>query len=73
MTNKRQPSRKLDLSEKDRAMIRKAGAEAGRRSRVAQGLPQRVENPVAVALLAELLENRTLRSRPEDYDSHDDT
>ena len=40
--------------------IRKAGAEAARRSRLRQGLTERIEDPAAVAVLAELL--RTTRS-----------
>jgi hypothetical protein len=48
------------LSESERAAIREAGAEDARRSRVAQGLPERIEDPAAIAVLAALL--RTVRS-----------
>ena len=48
------------LSEEDRAAIRKAGMEDARRSRLRQGLPERIEDPVAIAILAALL--RTARS-----------
>jgi hypothetical protein len=36
-------------------VIRQAGAEDGRRSRTEQGLPERIEDPAAVAMLAALL------------------
>lgn len=55
VVNKGQPSSELGLSEEERAMIRKAGADAARSSRVAQGLPERIEDPAAIALLAGLL------------------
>ena len=43
------------LSDQERAAIRQAGADDARRSRTAQGLPERIEDPAAVALLAVLL------------------
>ena len=43
------------LSDQDRAAIRQAGADDARRSRAGQGLPERIEDPAAVALLAALL------------------
>jgi hypothetical protein len=55
----RRPSR-APLNDAERAAIRIAGAQAARRSRIAQGLPEWVEDPVGVAILARLL--RTARS-----------
>jgi hypothetical protein len=43
------------MSAEDRAAIRQADAEDGRRSRVRQGLPERIEDPAAIAVLATLL------------------
>jgi hypothetical protein len=43
------------LSPEERAAIRRAGAEDARRSRLKQGLPERVEDPAAIAVLAALL------------------
>jgi hypothetical protein len=43
------------LSEHDRDEIRAAGASDARRSRAAQGLPERIEDPAAVSRLAAML------------------
>jgi hypothetical protein len=43
------------MSAEERTAIRKAGAEDARRSRARQGLPERIEDPATVALLAALL------------------
>ncbi len=43
------------MSDEDRAAIRQAGAEDARRSRTRQGLPERIEDPAAVAMLAAIL------------------
>jgi len=46
------------MSTEERAAIRKAGAEDAedaRRSRARQGLPERIEDPATVAVLAALL------------------
>jgi len=43
------------MSPEERAAIRKAGAGDARRSRARQGLPERIEDPATVALLAALL------------------
>jgi len=43
------------MSAEDRAAIRQAGAEDARRSRTRQGLPERIEDPAAVAMLAAIL------------------
>lgn len=45
----------MALSAEERAAIRKAGADDARRSRARQGLPERIEDPAAVAVLAALL------------------
>lgn len=45
------------LSPADREVVRRAGAWDARKSRVAQGLPARVEDAAAVAVLAALLRN----------------
>jgi len=50
------------MSAEERAKVRKAGAEDARRSRVEQGLPERIENATAIAILAALL--RTARAPP---------
>jgi hypothetical protein len=44
-----------DDDDEGRAAIRRAGAEDARRSRVRQGLPERIEDPAAVAVLAAIL------------------
>jgi hypothetical protein len=56
------PSR-TPLTAEDRAAIRKAGAEDARLSRVGQGLPDRIEDPAAIAVLAGLL--RAERKHPK--------
>jgi hypothetical protein len=43
------------LSDAERAAIRRAGAEDARRSRVAQGLPERIEDLATITALAALL------------------
>jgi hypothetical protein len=50
------------MSDEERAKVRKAGAEDARRSRIRQGLPERIEDPAAIAILAALL--RTARKPP---------
>jgi hypothetical protein len=55
----RRPPRR-PLSPEERALIRKVGAEDARRSRLRQGLPERIDDPAAIAVLAALL--RTARS-----------
>jgi hypothetical protein len=56
------------LSEEERAVIRNAGREDARRSRLRQGLPERIEDPAAIAILAALL--RTQHSTSETADRH---
>jgi hypothetical protein len=43
------------MSDQERAAIRQAGAEDARRSRIANGLPVRIEDSAAVATLAAIL------------------
>jgi hypothetical protein len=43
------------MSDQERGAIRQAGAEDARRSRIANGLPERIEDPAAVATLAAIL------------------
>ena len=50
----RRPPR-APLSAEERMAIRRAGAEDARRSRLRQGLTERIEDPAAIAVLAELL------------------
>ena len=51
------------MSAEERAKVRRAGAEDARRSRIEQGLPERVEDTTAIAILAALL--RAARPPPE--------
>lgn len=43
------------MSDQERAVIRQVGADDARRSRARQGLPERIEDPAAVAVLAAIL------------------
>jgi hypothetical protein len=43
------------ISDQERAAIRQAGADDARRSRARQGLPERIEDPAAVAALTAIL------------------
>jgi hypothetical protein len=56
------------LSDQERAAIRQAGADDARRSRAAQGFPERIEDPAAVAVLAALL--RDARPPPRNGTGH---
>jgi hypothetical protein len=46
------------MSNVEREKVRQAGAEDARRSRIQQGLPERIEDAAAVAILAALLKAR---------------
>jgi hypothetical protein len=59
------------LSPEERAAIRRAGAEDARRSRLRQGLPERIEDPAAIAVLAALL--RTARGTRDQESPDNDT
>ena len=65
----RRPPRQ-PLSPEERALIRRAGAQDARRSRLRQGLPERIEDPAAIAVLAALL--RTARSTRTQESTSDD-
>jgi hypothetical protein len=58
------------MSAEQRAKARAAGAEDARRSRIRQGLPERIEDPAAIAILAALLRTEKLR-KPEAGSNHD--
>lgn len=51
------------MTPEEREQVRRAGAEDARASRVAAGLPERVEDPAGVAELAALLRDAP-RARP---------
>jgi hypothetical protein len=59
------------MSAEERAVIRQAGAEDARRSRVRQGLPERIEDPAAVAILAAILHNTSAHPAPSERTSHE--
>jgi hypothetical protein len=50
------------MSTEERAAIRSAGADDARRSRIEHGLPERIEDPAAVVVLAAIL--RDARAPP---------
>lgn len=55
MTDKRERADATAMNAEERAAVRQATVEDGRRSRIRQGLPERIEDPAAVAALAALL------------------
>jgi hypothetical protein len=59
------------MSAEDRAAIRQAGAEDARRSRTEQGLPERIEDPAAVAMLATILRDTPAPSPPSEGTSYE--
>ncbi len=65
----RRPPR-APLNTEERMAIRKAGAQGARRSRLRQGLPERIEDPAAIAVLAALL--RTTRSTRDEESASDE-
>jgi hypothetical protein len=54
------------MSDEEREAIRQAGAIDARRSRVEQGLPERIEHPAAIAMLAAILAGRRERAPPSE-------
>ncbi|MBV9856088.1 MAG: hypothetical protein JOY82_16475 [Streptosporangiaceae bacterium] len=58
------------MSEEERARIRKIGAEDARKSRRQQGLPERIEDPAAIAILAALFRS-TRRATTEKTKEHE--
>lgn len=59
------------MSEEEREAIRQAGAEDARRSRVAHGFPERIEDPAAVAMLAAILRDIPAPRAPSESASDD--
>ena len=59
------------MSEGEREAIRKAGAEDARRSRVEHGLPERIEDPAAVAVLAAILRDTHAPPPSSESTSHE--
>ena len=59
----RRPPR-APLSEEERAVIRNAGREDARRSRLRQGLPDRIEDPAAIATRRYCCAPRTAPTKP---------
>jgi hypothetical protein len=49
------------MSDQERAAIRQAGADDARRSRARHGLPERIEDPAAIAVLAAILRGTPVR------------
>jgi len=59
------------MSAEDRAAIRQAGAEDAGRSRTQQGLPERIEDPAAVAVLAAIMRDTPAPPSPSESSSHE--
>ncbi len=59
------------MSAEDRSAVRKAGAEDARRSRARQGLPERIEDPAAVAVLAAIMRDTPALPPPDESSSHE--
>ena len=59
------------MSAAERAAIRQAGADDARRSRARQGLPERIEDPAAVAVLAAILRDTPAPPAPTESTSHE--
>jgi hypothetical protein len=58
----------MAMSDEERDAIRKVGADDARRSRARQGLPERIEDPAAIAVLAAIM--RDART-PQPSESHE--
>jgi len=59
------------MSDEEREAIREAGAEDARRPRVEHGLPERIEDPAAVAMLAAILGDIPAPRPPSESTSHE--
>jgi len=59
------------MSDEEREAIREAGAEDARRSRAEHGLPERIEDPAAVAMLAAILRDIPAPRPPGESTSHE--
>lgn len=57
------------MNAEERAAIRQAGADDNRRSRARQGLPERIEDPAAVAVLAAIMRDSPARPAPNERTS----
>jgi hypothetical protein len=68
MTDERERAGATAMNAEERAAVRQAGAEDARRSRTRQGLPERIEDLAAVAVLATLL-RAVPAPRPPRYSS----
>jgi hypothetical protein len=66
VTHTQRPDPAPAMSDEEREAVRKAGAEDARRSRVAQGLPERIEDPAAIAVLAAILRSPRQRAPPRE-------
>jgi plasmid stability protein len=65
------PAASVAMSAEERAAIRHASAEDARRSRLRQGLPERIEDPAAVAMLAAVLRDIPAPRPPFESISHE--
>lgn len=59
------------MSAEDSNAIRQVGAEDGWRSRAQQGLPERIEDPAAVAVLAAILRDEPAPSPSSESAMHE--
>jgi hypothetical protein len=71
-TQRRNPTQQPAMSDEEREAIRHAGAEDARHSRAAQGLPERIEDPAAVAVLAALLRGTRKGAPPTERTINED-
>jgi hypothetical protein len=62
--DKRERPAATAMSDQERAAIRQAGAEDARRSRARRGLPERIEDPAAIAVLVAIM--RDARAPPSE-------
>ncbi len=65
-TERRISGREPTRPDEDREAIRQAGAQDARRSRTRQGLPERIEDPAAVAALVAILRDTSARPAPNE-------
>jgi hypothetical protein len=59
------------MSAEERDAIRQAGAEDARRSRARQGLPERIEDAAAVAVLAAIMRDTPAPRPPSESTGHE--
>jgi hypothetical protein len=65
MTRRHERPAVTPMTAEDRATIRQAGADDARRSRARQGLPERIEDPAAAAMLAAIMRDTPRPRSPE--------